>query len=121
MIAFILAAALVQQPASPPSSRPPYRVYGVGGTSCASWTQARLQRDGTENAARVSWLGGFVSAHNSVLGLLQNRRDLLAGSTLGEASTWIDRYCRSNPRQELHYAAQELISELLSRQRPAAR
>ena len=122
MIAFIIATAIAQPApaASAPAERPPYRVHGIGGSSCASWTEARQQRDGTANAARISWLGGFVSAHNALLGVLQNRSDLLGGSNLDEAAGWVDAYCRRNPREELHYAAQELVSELLSRQRRPA-
>jgi hypothetical protein len=73
-------------------------VVGVGVWSCAAWTDARknLRSDTTEQ-----WALGFLSG----IGFAQQGVDPLRDLAPQAVSEWLDKYCRSNPKDTIAHAA----------------
>ena len=78
-----------------------YDVVGVGIWSCAAWTDARkhVQSDSTEQ-----WTLGFLSG----IGFLGQQRGIapLRGLAPQAVAEWLDRYCRSKPKDTIAHAAE---------------
>jgi hypothetical protein len=77
-----------------------YDVVGVGTWSCVAWTDARktLRSDTTEQ-----WALGFLSGIGSVG---SHGVDPLRGLAPQAVSEWLDKYCRSNPKDTIVHAAE---------------
>jgi len=78
-------------------------VVGVGVWSCAAWTDARknLKSDTTEQ-----WALGFLSG----IGFGQQGVEPLRGLPPQAVSDWLDKYCRSNPKDTIAHAAETFSS-----------
>ena len=81
-----------------------YRLYGDGGTSCGSLSNASI--DSAARETRLQWIMGFLSAHDRVnrAGFKVTDRDAI--------EAWIANYCAMHPSDLLHEAAQILVIEL---------
>jgi hypothetical protein len=77
-----------------------YDVVGVGIWSCAAWTDARKARssDTTEQ-----WTLGFLSGIGSVGA---KGMEPLRGLPPQAATEYLDKYCRSNPKDTIAHAAE---------------
>ncbi len=88
------------------------RVYGMTDESCASFTKAakavnaaaagKRYDEGAaiDNLTYVAWFTGFVSGMNAAL-----RTNLLEGTDVHGALTWIERYCKEHPLDPYRTAA----------------
>ena len=78
--------------------------FGVGNRSCDQYvTDAhQLQR----GFVYETWLSGYLTAFNAY-----NRgiADILAGTDLDGAVSWIKHYCSEHPTAVVHVAAEKLI------------
>jgi hypothetical protein len=90
-------------------SQTPTTVMGFADTSCATWTQARTnhQSEGMEY-----WAEGFASGANGVLSQSGSPDFLENVGGHNALFSWIDNYCRSNPRDLFPIAVMNLIIEL---------
>ena len=77
-----------------------YDVVGVGIWSCAAWTDARKNRssDTTEQ-----WTLGFLSGIGSVG---TKGREPLRGLPPQAVTEYLDKYCRTNPKDTIAHAAE---------------
>jgi hypothetical protein len=66
--------------------------YGAGFKTCATYLDAREQRNG-EDMAFVDWLGGYLSGVNA---MSKSTTDVLGTSDLASAIFWLDSYCREH-------------------------
>ena len=90
-------------------SQTPTTVMGFADTSCATWTQARTNHQSQD---MEYWARGFASGANGVLSQ-SGSPDFLENVEGGNALfSWIDNYCRSNPRDLFPIAVMNLIIEL---------
>src|SRR6516225_3349280 len=90
-------------------SQTPTTVMGMADTSCATWTQERTNHQSQD---MEYWTRGFASGSNGVL-RQSGSPDFL--ENVGGANalfSWIDNYCRSNPRDLFPIAVMNLIIEL---------
>jgi hypothetical protein len=90
-------------------SQTPTTVMGFPDTSCGTWTQARTHHQSQD---MEWWVDGFASGADGVLSQ-SGSPDFLENVEGGNALfSWIDNYCRSNPRDVLPNAVMNLIIEL---------
>jgi hypothetical protein len=80
-----------------------YKVVGVGGESCGSWTAAR--RNDTD-VSYLDWVGGFVSGVGW-FAPSYNPADGLDGPAIW---AWIDNYCQAHPLIKIADAAGAFVN-----------
>lgn len=83
--------------------------YGSADKSCGVYLEAREQRDGIYQDASgefTNWLGGYLSGVNA-MSLRTN--DVLGGTELGDAVSWLERYCGANPLTPFAKAVDALV------------
>lgn len=103
LIAIMLATAA---PVATTRTSANWQYYGSGGKSCGKWTEADKTK-GTDQAALVGWVAGFVSGVNHIKG-----RDILARTDMAGAFAWIDNYCAKFPLKDVAEAAEALAAEV---------
>ena len=90
-------------------SQTPTTVMGFADTSCATWTQERTNH---QSQRMEDWALGFASGADGVLSQ-SGSPDFLKNVEGHDALfSWIDNYCRSNPREVFPIAVMNLIIEL---------
>lgn len=84
------------------------RVRGLGASSCGQYLEMRAEGSKMQNAVLVSWIWGYMAGFNTEV------RQPTTRETPDEASTlvYIDRYCRSQPLENVLTAVRALIVEL---------
>ena len=88
-------------------------IVGAGSKSCEMWTQHREEPATSEDRAVMEiWFQGFMSGLN----MDKSTPEMLNVEYKGMTS-WMDRYCRSNPLEAIASAALALALELRSRAR----
>lgn len=84
--------------------------YGSGGKSCGSYLDAREQRDITyleAPAEFTNWLGGYLSGVNA----MSLRTDNVLGTAeLGDAVSWLERYCQDHSLSSFGDAVDALVA-----------
>jgi hypothetical protein len=88
-------------------------IVGNGTRSCAEWTSNRNDPTGVTTIAMEAWIGGFITAFNSYGA--GRSGDILNGMTSDAVWTWMDHYCRANPRDQLAVAAVAFVKDLSGR------
>ena len=99
---------------------PQYGVLGVGLKSCGTWTETRAQK-GDDASTRMAWVGGFITAINSLsAGRESPFTNITQGTDAEGLWAWIDNYCAQHPLDPFVFAAQALVGELVSRVAPSS-
>src|SRR5688500_4723431 len=80
-----------------------YFVYGMGDNTCGSYV---LTRSATDREAPFQWVLGFVTAHDRI------NRGAFKETDSDAVEAWLMQYCKANPLEYLHVAAQHLVIEL---------
>jgi hypothetical protein len=96
----------------------PRAAFGVGLSTCATWTKAR--ESGDDGYYVISnWALGFVSGVNMAGGMniADTGPDFLLGTDRNGLTVWIDNYCATHPLDPVIYGATALVKELRSRAR----
>lgn len=93
-----------------PWAEPASAVAAMGTRSCAQWADARSQPGSAERFSAEAWLVGFLSGMAAALD-----RDILAGITQQTLTSWMDNYCRQNPRSNTGEGSFQLVNELSAR------
>jgi hypothetical protein len=88
-------------------------IFGVGGGSCETWTQARRQSSHSDVGV-VQWALGFISAINAV-GPISDRVDFLRDIDYDAIVSWMDNYCLEHPPDLIEGAVRHLALELAKR------
>jgi hypothetical protein len=101
LVACSVASANAQTIVLPPS------------TDCAFWAKVRNDRSG------LAMVQGYLSGRSMGYWLQHTARvgghgvdPLAALSSMGEAYTWLDRYCASNPSDSMVVALEALFADL---------
>jgi len=81
-----------------------YEAVGVGAWSCAAWAEARKS---VRSDTAEQWALGFLSGIGF---MVQQAADPLRGVAPQSVSEWLDRYCRSNPRDTIAHATEKFSS-----------
>lgn len=96
-----LLPLMLAAPAGAADANGSFAVRGVGNSSCVRYfSEANLQLGDFEN-----WLMGFLTAINLTTPGLS---DILSGTDLAGAMSWINNYCQENPTRTFSEAARAL-------------
>jgi hypothetical protein len=87
-------------------------VLGQGNVSCSSWLENH-----TSNDARTAWILGYVTAFNHYRS--SKPSDVSQGTTIEEMMSFINKYCRNHPTDNLYGASAALVDQF--RQKPGLR
>jgi hypothetical protein len=110
---FAIAALAVLSCSPPVFAANSVMIFGHGTRSCAEWTTDRRDSTGVTTIAMEAWIGGFITAFNTYGS--GRSGDILNGMTADAAWTWMDNYCRANPRDQLAVASVALVKDLSAR------
>lgn len=106
-----MIAALLLAVAQPSSSADGIMIFGLGLTSCGSWTAAKTE--GWHRDAYISWLAGFLSGINAAgVGRYGNA---VQGTDMNGLIGWVDNYCAAHPLDNVSAAAENLGVVFLKR------
>jgi hypothetical protein len=91
-------------------------VFGVGGRSCGTWTEARRSGN-TTPVDYEQWVAGFLSGANSIISTAAPELDTLLQPNIDAQGlyAWIDNYCFAHPLNTIAQAADALGAELVHR------
>jgi hypothetical protein len=85
--------------------------------TCEAFTAARWDQQGVRYKQIEAWISGYVTAYN---GWQVDTHDILGGTNVPTAESWVENYCRSHPLDNLSNAMEGLVQELQpQRQRTA--
>jgi hypothetical protein len=84
-------------------------IFGNGTRPCSDWSDDRRDPTSATTIALEAWLGGFVTAYNTYGP--GHSGDVLDGMSADAVWSWMDSYCRANPRDQLAVAAVALIDD----------
>jgi hypothetical protein len=87
-------------------------VIGIGNSqTCAAWTQER-KADSGSIARRLmeQWVVGYMTGANAAL---PADEDLLEGIDFNSLMARMDDFCRTNPQEDLSFAANVVALDLL--------
>jgi hypothetical protein len=113
-----LLLALALAGATLPAAAEQQKTYAVYMTiSCEAYTEERWDPQGVRYKQIQAWISGYVTAYN---GWQADTHDILGGSSVSGAESWVENYCKTHPLNNLSNAMAELIGGLYSqRQRTA--
>lgn len=101
--------------AAPPVGAPTqsgHAVYGVGNSSCGTWSTARRDETSRSPVAGfkrdlfTTWIQGYLTASGAYADGDLRRVDADA------VKVWVDRYCDSHPVETLNEASRALVAML---------
>lgn len=108
----LLGAAL---PVAATEQQKTYAVYMT--IPCEAYLQERWDPQGVRYKQIQAWISGYVTAYN---GWQADTHDILGGSNVASAESWVENYCKAHPLNNLSNAMAELVNGLYSgRQRTA--
>jgi len=81
-------------------------IYGVGGSSCGNWTEARKNPSSVDANINLTWVQGYLSAATTFVPADFSRTDV-AG-----INAFMDKYCSENPLKDMYFGAVALGAEL---------
>ena len=110
---FAIAALALSTCSAQALAANPVMIVGNGTRSCAEWMSNRNDPTGVTTIAMEAWIGGFITAFNSYGA--GRSGDVLNGMTSDAVWTWMDNYCRVNPRDQLAVAAIAFVKQLSAR------
>lgn len=108
VIAFTLLTATVASAQDLPVRGQGVRGQGVGTLSCGKYLQLRAEKIEVQDGALVSWIWGYMTGFNMEVRQPTIREWPDQPSTL----TYIDKYCRDNPLDNVLIATNALIKDL---------
>ena len=106
-----VALAATVAPAGRASAAEDHLVYGLGQSSCRSFTAAWQHMQSIRLKNYLSWLDGYLSARGTALS-----RDLKADESTWDLMPWLVEFCEMEPTSRFETAADALI-ELLRQRR----
>jgi hypothetical protein len=113
LLALALAGAALSAAAA--EQQKTYAVYMT--ISCEAYTQERWEPQGVRYKQIQAWISGYVTAYN---GWQADTHDILGGSSVSDAESWVGNYCKTHPLNNLSNAMAELVNGLYpQRQRTA--
>ena len=83
-----------------------YAVWGIGQSSCHSYTQAREAGEYTDYKL---YLMGYMTAYNS---LIPDTYNITGTRDLNEILAWIDAHCKKTEMDSYEHALRQMVTEM---------
>jgi hypothetical protein len=96
----------------------------LGNTDCSTFIQHRADPLSPGQAADTSWVAGYLSGMNNAWSVRapESQKDPLRDlQSLEQAISWLENYCRANPRGTIRAGATDLFYDLVDRRRGSRR
>lgn len=93
------------------ASAAPIKLLGFDDMSCTAWVSSK--NDAEQRASYLVWMRGVLSGHNYAQPSQQ-----VSSISSGTIEMFVDRYCRSNPKDSFSDAVFRLSDQFSGRNQP---
>lgn len=102
----LLVSLIIAVPSYAEDMNGNHAVWGIGQSSCHSYTQARAAGEYTDYKV---YLMGYLTAYNS---LMADTYSITGTQDLNEVLAWIDAHCKSAAMDSYEHALKQMVTEM---------
>jgi hypothetical protein len=89
----------------------PVKMLGFDDMTCAAWFNSK--NDGEQRASYLVWMRGVLTGHN-----YGQQKQQVSSVSSGTIEMFVDRYCKSNPKEDFSEAVFRLSDQFSGRNQP---